>query len=93
MENSLHCTFTGNTAKRDGGAIFKGDAINCTFTGNSAKQHGGAMYEGTACLCIFNEDSTKDTKIIHPIINVLNYASTYNSGEKLKFNLTANDMK
>ena len=50
------------------------------------------MYEGTACLCIFNEDSIKDTKIIHPIINVLNYTSTYNSGEKLKFNLTANDM-
>ncbi len=78
--------------ERDGGAIFKGDAINCTFIGNSAQHQGGAMYEGTACLCIFNEDSTKDTKIIHPIINVLNYASTYNSGEKLKFNLTANDM-
>ena len=89
---AVNCTFTGNTAKRDGGAIFKGDAINCTFIGNSAKQHGGAMYEGTACLCIFNEDSTKDTKIIHPVINVLNYTSTYNSGEKLKFNLTANDM-
>ena len=89
---AVNCTFTGNTAERDGGAIFKGDAINCTFIGNSAKQHGGAMYEGTACLCIFNEDSTKDTKIIHPVINVLNYTSTYNSGEKLKFNLTANDM-
>ena len=89
---AVNCTFTGNTAKRDGGAIFKGDAINCTFIGNSAQHHGGAMYEGTACLCIFNEDSTKDTKIIHPIINVLNYASTYKSGEKLKFNLTANDM-
>ena len=89
---AVNCTFTGNTAERDGGAIFKGDAINCTFIGNSAKQHGGAMYEGTACLCIFNGDSTKDTKIIHPVINVLNYTSTYNSGEKLKFNLTANDM-
>ena len=72
--------------------VMVGDAINCTFIGNSAQHQGGAMYEGTACLCIFNEDSTKDTKIIHPIINVLNYASTYNSGEKLKFNLTANDM-
>ncbi|WP_407431931.1 hypothetical protein [Methanobrevibacter sp.] len=89
---AVNCTFTGNTAERDGGAIFKGDAINCTFIGNSVQHQGGAMYEGTACLCIFNEDSTKDTKIIHPIINVLNYASTYNSGEKLKFNLTANDM-
>ena len=89
---AVNCTFTGNTAERDGGAIFKGDAINCTFIGNSVQQHGGAMYEGAACLCIFNGDSTKDTKIIHPVINVLNYASTYNSGEKLKFNLTANDM-
>ena len=89
---AVNCTFTGNTAERDGGAIFKGDAINCTFIGNSVQHQGGAMYEGTACLCIFNEDSTKDTKIIHPIINVLNYTSTYNSGEKLKFNLTANDM-
>ena len=90
--DAKNCTFTGNTAERDGGAIFKGDAINCTFIGNSAKHKGGAMYEGAACLCIFNGDSTKDTKIIHPVINVLNYTSTYNSGEKLKFNLTANDM-
>ena len=38
----MNCTFTGNTAERDGGAIFKGDAINCTFIGNTA-HHGGAM--------------------------------------------------
>ena len=90
--DAKNCTFIGNIAERDGGAIYIGNAYNCTFIGNSAKHQGGAMYEGTACLCIFNEDSTKDTKIIHPIINVLNYASTYNSGEKLKFNLTAKDM-
>ena len=89
--DAYDCTFTENKAKEDGGAIYKGNAYNCTFQDNNAP-NGRAMYEGTACLCIFNGDSTKNTEIIPAIINVLNYTSTYKSGEKLQFNLTAKDM-
>ncbi|WP_295723518.1 hypothetical protein [uncultured Methanobrevibacter sp.] len=86
--NAINCTFKGNNAT-NGGAIYDGNAINCTFNGNNAT-NGGAMYEGTAILCIFNGDTTKDTEIIPAIINVINYTSTYKSGEKLQFNLTVN---
>ena len=89
--NATNCIFTQNQATDNGGAINFGNATNCTFTGNTAK-NGGAIYEGTACLCIFNRDSIKNTEIIPAIINVLNYTSTYKSGEKLQFNLTAKDM-
>ena len=89
--NAYNSTFIENKAKQEGGAIYDGNATNCTFKGNNAT-NGGAMYEGTACLCRFNRDTTKDTEIIPAIINVLNYTSPYKSDEKLKFNLTANDM-
>lgn len=88
---AFNCTFTNNKADGKGGAVDNGDAYNCTFKDNTADE-GEAMYEGKACLCVFNGDSTEDTDIIHPKINVLNYTSTYGSGEKLIFNLTANNM-
>ena len=50
------------------------------------------MYQGNAILCIFNGNTNNDTKIIPSTINVLNYTSTYGSGKKLNFNLTADDM-
>ena len=74
--------------------MYKGYAFNCTFKDNIAENsdyHSEAMYEGTACLCSFNGDSRYDTKIIHATIDVLDYISTYKSGEKLIFNLTAKD--
>jgi hypothetical protein len=49
------------------------------------------MYYGSAILCKFIENPYLYTDIFPTIINVLNYNSTYNSGEKLKFNATAND--
>ena len=90
LSSAYNCTFINNTAK-EGGAISDGNATNCTFTGNNATQ-GQAICEGNAILCIFNGDTTSNTTIIPAIINVLNYASTYSSGERLKFNLTAADI-
>ena len=88
--NAYNCTFTGNTAGNNGGAMHDGNAYNCTFTGNIASE-GGAMFGGSAILCTFNGDTTEVTSIIPAIINVINYTSPYNVGERLKFNLTVND--
>ena len=70
----------------NGGAI-KGQctAINCTFTNNQADV-GGAMFEGTAILCIFENNSCYNT--VFPTLNVSDFTSTYNSGDKLLFHLT-----
>ena len=89
--NAYNCIFTENKAVLTGGAINGGgNAYNCTFTGNSAGDSGGAMYGGDAIFCTFNGDTTYKTNIIPAMINVINYTSPYKSGEKLKFNLTAN---
>ncbi len=91
--SAYNCTFTGNNATTgDGGAIYNGSAYNCTFAGNYAQYDGGAMWKGNACLCNFNGDTTYETNIIPAIINVLNYTSTYRSEERLKFNLTADNI-
>lgn len=90
--NAINCTFIQNTAKY-GGAIFDSTATNCTFINNSA-QRGGAMFIGNAVLCRFVEDSdtTSDTNIITPAFSVSDLTTAYNSGDKLLFNLTANDV-
>ena len=88
--NVYNCTFTGNSGS-EGGAIYKGNAYNCTFKGNTASR-GGAMCDGKAFLCRFNGDTISWITPIPAIINVINYTSTYKSGERLKFNLTADDI-
>ena len=44
------CTFTGNSAGKDGGGmynVFSSPTLtNCTFTGNSAGEDGGGMHNG-----------------------------------------------
>ena len=54
MTNStaINCSFIGNVALDEGGAIYKSNATNCTFTNNYAKD-GGAMYMGNATNCNF----------------------------------------
>ena len=89
--NAYNCTFTGNAVDNAGGAIYKGNAYNCTFKGNTASR-GGAMCDGKAFLCRFNGDTISWITPIPAIINVINYTSTYKSGERLKFNLTADDI-
>ncbi len=89
--NATNCIFTENNALA-GGAMYEGDAINCTFINNIGTGYGAAMYGGNAILCIFENNTCENTNIIPVTINVLNYISPYNSGERLKFNLTANDI-
>lgn len=41
----INCVFTGNTAGRDGGALWGSPTvINCTFTLNEASRNGGALF-------------------------------------------------
>lgn len=90
--DATNCAFIQNTAKY-GGAIFDSTAINCTFINNTA-QGAGAMLRGTAVLCRFVEDSdtTSDTNIVTPAFSVSDLTTVYHSGDKLLFNLTANDV-
>ncbi|MEE0935117.1 MAG: hypothetical protein U0L42_05540, partial [Methanobrevibacter sp.] len=52
------------------------------------------MLRSTAVLCRFVEDSdtTSDTNIVTPAFSVSDLATVYHSGDKLLFNLTANDV-
>ena len=90
--DAINCTFIQNTAKY-GGAISDSTAINCTFINNTA-QGSGAMLRSTAVLCRFVEDSdtTSETNIVTPTFSVSDLTTVYNSGDKLLFNLTANDV-
>ena len=90
--DATNCAFIQNTAKY-GGAIFDSTAINCTFINNTA-QGAGAMLKGTAVLCRFVEDSdtTSETNIVTPAFSVSDLTTVYHSGDKLLFNLTANDV-
>ena len=101
--SASNCTFTGNSASGTGGAMHGGSASNCTFTGNSASGGGGgAMFGGSASNCTFilnsasksGFDDTEETEcdddctFIVPQFSVYDFTSTYDSGEKLLFNLT-----
>ena len=90
--DATNCAFIQNTAKY-GGAIFDSTAINCTFINNTA-QGAGAMLKGTAVLCRFVEDSdtTSETNIVTPAFSVSDLTTVYHSGDKLLFNLTANNV-
>ncbi|WP_461461219.1 hypothetical protein [Methanobrevibacter sp.] len=88
--DGYNCVFTQNGASF-GGAMRNGNAYNCTFTDNSADM-GGAMYQGEAVLCIFINNDYEQTTIVPATLNALAYTSSYQSGERLKFNLTAKDM-
>ena len=89
--NAYNSTFINNTGFEFGGALFEGTAVNCTFTDNDALS-GQAICEGTGILCRFYNNTCELITIVPASINVLNYTSPYKSGEKLIFNLTANDM-
>ena len=90
--DAINCTFIRNTAKY-GGAITDSTAINCTFINNTA-QGAGAMLRSTAVLCRFVEDSdtTSETNIVTPAFSVSDLTTVYHSGDKLLFNLTANNV-
>ena len=60
------------------------------FTNNNAND-GQAMYLGSALFCKFIGNNNTNTTIVTPVLSVTNYTSTYKSGEKVVFNLTANN--
>ena len=89
--SAVNCVFNFNHAGGDGGAMWYGSAVNCVFSNNSAGSAGGAMYDGSADSCIFIGDGADGgTSFSDPVLRVFNYTSGYNSGERLRFNLTSN---
>ena len=93
---AINCTFTGNgvsgnKAERNGGAMNRGTAINCTFIDNTAEKYGQALYGATAIFCIFENNDWYDTNIVPIYLEAPDLTTTYNSGDKLLFNITCND--
>lgn len=87
------CIFNFNHADMYGGAMSGGSAVNCVFSNNSAGRDGGAMLGGSADSCIFKtgNDTTVVVSVSNPVFGVFNYTSAYNSGERLRFNLTSDN--
>ena len=96
LGDANNCTFTENTATSSGGAMNGGTANNCNFTKNNANE-GGAMYgspsdvtEYKAVFCIFKDNSQNEYEYITlvPEFIASDLTTTFNSGDKLLFNLT-----
>ena len=96
------CNFTHNSAEYGGAVLFNdrgsGNVTNCNFDDNQGI--GGAIYSmeqyTTADTCIFKTqtDTTNDKVIIlSPTLNVDNFTTVYNSGEKLTLDLKTNSGK
>ena len=93
---AINCIFTGNVVygnmgESDGGAMNRGTAINCTFVDNYARGDGDALYKATAIFCIFENNDWYDTNIVPIYLEAPDLTTTYNSGDKLLFNITCND--
>ncbi|WP_462315449.1 right-handed parallel beta-helix repeat-containing protein, partial [Methanobrevibacter sp.] len=100
-----NCNFTNNRANGDNGRAgaiyFSGISFvhtvsNCIFTDNHAVV-GADIYADkdgvTADTCIFKNASqtTYQVTILPPTLNVDNFTTVYNSGEKLTFDLKTNE--
>ena len=94
---TINCNFTNNSASY-AGAIFmsSGSVENCIFIDNFANRGGAILSNNllgvTADTCIFKTDSDTalNTTKLPPTLNVDNFITFYNSGEKLIFNLKTN---
>ena len=94
-----NCTFINNKAGNDsyGGAIYfmtYGTVTNCYFSDNHASKGDDIYSEDssvTADTCIFKgTGTTENVKIVPPTLNVDNFTTVNNSGEKLTFDLKTN---
>ena len=89
----INCNFINNTAL-NGGAIYiehTGNVENCNFTDNHAVQEGGAIYGG---ISVFNNFKTSSDTIYNtnfPTFTVSKSLFRFDLGEKLLFNLTADN--
>ena len=96
--NVTNCTFTNNTAHFGGALYFQetGVLTNCNFVKNSADRGGGIFSNGwytSADTCIFKTDSDKNNvNVVNfpPTLNVDNFTTVFNSGEKITFDLKTN---
>ncbi|WP_296894700.1 Ig-like domain-containing protein [uncultured Methanobrevibacter sp.] len=95
-----NCTFINNQGDQNswGGAIFNENGnvtvTNCYFSGNYAGEGSdiySEAYSVTADTCIFKDsDTTVNAQIVPPTLNVDDFITLNNSGEKLTFDLRTN---
>ena len=96
-----NCNFTDNTASSRGGAVYfleQGNVTNCNFINNTASKGGGGgifsnNWYTSADTCIFKTDSDKNNvNVVNfpPTLNVDNFTTVFNSGEKIAFDLKTN---
>ena len=103
LENGkvTNCNFTDNTASSRGGAVYfleQGNVTNCNFINNTASEGGGGgifsnNWYTSADTCIFKTDSDKNNvNVVNfpPTLNVDNFTTVFNSGEKIAFDLKTN---
>ncbi len=95
-----NCTFINNKGDQYswGGAIFNNNGnvavTNCYFSGNSAREGSDIYSDGssvTVDTCIFKDSGTTvNVQIVPPTLNVDDFVTLNNSGEKLTFDLKTN---
>ena len=99
--NAYNSTFKSNVATHakdikpkngQGGGIYEGKAYNCIFISNNGYE-GQAMFKGKAYLCRFEDNTCYHTDEYNGELDVSDYNSTYQSGERLKFKVTADDVE
>jgi len=78
--SAINCTFTGNQADSDGGAMYSGSAINCTFTNNHAVI-GGAMRYSYYLDCTGQEGDYYGCNPLDLYFDVSDFTSTYKSNK------------
>ena len=102
--NISDCYFVNNTAHIFGGGIYMytrnhvGNVYNCTFENNRAEDKGGAittwwwaMVESYSCISKTSSDDTFNVINHPPTLDVNNITAPYDTGEKVKLNLTTYD--
>ena len=99
--NAYNSTFKSNVATHakdikpkngQGGGIYEGKAYNCIFISNNGYE-GQAMFKGKAYLCRFEDNTCYHTDEYNGELDVSDYNSTYQSGERLKFKVTADGVE
>ena len=91
LGSALNCTFSGNTADYEGGAIDSGSAVNCTFSGNTA-EYGGAISVGYKLNCIGQDPNDYyETEDLILQWDADNFTTPYGSVKKLPIALMAQD--
>ncbi|WP_295619546.1 hypothetical protein [uncultured Methanobrevibacter sp.] len=90
--NATNCAFINNIGF--GGSTYEVNAYACVFTDNVEGDRSNNMYDGYAAACYFeNNCYGEDVIIIPATIKAPNFKTTYNSGDKLLFDVIADYKK